>query len=90
MKLSYWILIGVVVVIILFLFYNSNKNKQIAQQSAVAAALASSSVGGSLPINGSSQVASIIDSLFPYFGSAVNNGIIGSNKKDEVNPPARN
>ncbi len=79
MKPLYWVLIVVVALIVISLLYNANKNKQIAAQAATASALANQY--GTLNPNGSSQVAQIIGSLFPYFHDATQAGLIGGGDK---------
>lgn len=70
------VLIGVAVLIIIFLVYNSNKNKKAKEAAAAEALLASQSPQGNLPAGGSSQVAQVIGSLFPYFQTAADKGLI--------------
>lgn len=71
------VLIGLAVLVIIFLVYNSNKNKKAKEAAAAEALLASQSPSGSLPAGGSSQVATVIGSLFPYFQTAADKGLIG-------------
>lgn len=81
MKPLYWVLIGVVILIVGFFIYKSNQTKKEAQAAAAAAALASANnQPGSLAPGGSSQVAQIIGSLFPYFETSVEGGLIGNKK----------
>lgn len=86
MKPLYWVLIVVVLLLVTFLIYRSNKNKQAAQQEAAIQALASQNQNSNLYPGGSSQVAQIVSSLFPFFETAATTGLIG--KKDTTDKKA--
>lgn len=87
MKPLYVVLIAVVLVIGIVLVYQYNKKKQADAKSATAAALSSGYPSGILTNGGSSQVAQIIGSLFPYFQTAASTGIIGDGKKTTETKP---
>jgi len=74
------VLIGLVILVVVFLIYRSNKNRQDAARAATQAAINAQSQSGSLAPGGSSQVAQIIGSLFPYFQTATKEGLIGDKK----------
>ena len=76
MKPLYLVLIGVVILVVIFLIYRSNQNKKAASQAAAVAAITAQNQGSLAP-GGSSQVAQIIGSLFPYFQTATKEGLIG-------------
>ncbi len=80
MKPLYMVLIGLAVLVIVFLIYRSNKNRQEAARAATEEAIKAQNQSGSLPLGGSSQVAQIINSLFPYFQTATKEGLIGDKK----------
>lgn len=67
MKPLYWVLIIVAVLIVGFLIYNANQKRKAAEAAALAAQL--SQTTSSQNPNGTSNVAQILNSLFPFFNA---------------------